>query len=207
MALILYLAVGALYLFYKWMTKNYNFFKDRGIAFAKPIFLFGTNSNMLINKKSLPEVINKRYNDFYDEKLVGLFEMRSPLLMVKDPAIIKQLAVKEFDSFLDHTVVLSEESDPLFGKALFSLRGQKWRDMRATLSPAFTGSKMRLMFDFVTKCAQQSTEHLEQQIKATGNKDYEMREIFSKFTVDVIATCAFGLEVRNIIKINDRRYK
>ena len=198
MAVILYLAAAALYLFYKWVTKNYEFFKERGIAFQKPVFLFGTNMNMLINKKSLPEIIALRYNAFYEEKMVGLFEMRTPLLMVKDPAIIKQLAVKEFDSFLDHQVILSEEADPLFGKALFSLRGQKWRDMRATLSPAFTGSKMRLMFDFVTKCAKQATEHLEQQVKSTETLDFEMRDLFAKFTVDVIATCAFGLEVNQI---------
>ena len=198
MAVILYLAVAALYLFYKWVKKNDDFFKERGIAYKKPVFMFGSNLNMLTKKDSLPETISKWYNEFYDEKIVGLFEMRTPLLMVKDPVILKQLAVKEFDSFLDHTVLISEEADPLFGKALFSLRGEKWRDMRATLSPAFTGSKMRLMFDFVTKCAKQATEHLEQQVKSTETLDFEMRDLFAKFTVDVIATCAFGLEVNQI---------
>lgn len=66
--------------------------------------------------------------------------------------------MKDFDSFLDHKMLLSEDVDPLFGRALFSLTGQKWKgslfnlngitilidicflsDMRATLSPAFTG--------------------------------------------------------------------
>ena len=40
---------------------------------------------------------------------------------------------------MDHRSVISEEADPLFGKNLVSLQGQKWKDMRGTLSPAFTG--------------------------------------------------------------------
>ena len=40
---------------------------------------------------------------------------------------------------MDHRVLITEEVDPLFGKNLVSLSGQKWKDMRATLSPAFTG--------------------------------------------------------------------
>lgn len=34
-----------------------------------------------------------------------------------------------------------------------ALHGEEWRQMRATLSPAFTGSKMRLMLDLVSDCA------------------------------------------------------
>ena len=49
--------------------------------------------------------------------------------MVRDPKIIKQLAVKEFDHFMDHRQLITEEMDPLFGKALFSIRGQKWRGL------------------------------------------------------------------------------
>jgi len=48
---------------------------------------------------------------------------------VRDPKLLKKLAVKDFDSFLDHRMFLSEEVDPLFGKALFSLRGQKWKGL------------------------------------------------------------------------------
>jgi cytochrome P450 family 9 len=55
--------------------------------------------------------------------------------------MIKHLIIKEFDHFSDHRMVISEEADPLFGKNLVALTGQKWKDMRATLSPAFTGTQ------------------------------------------------------------------
>lgn len=56
-----------------------------------------------------------------------MFEFRKPVVFLRDPKIAKLLAVKEFDSFSDHRVIVSEELDPLFGKSLVSLKGQKWR--------------------------------------------------------------------------------
>lgn len=82
-------------------------------------------------------------------------------MLIRDPEIIKQVGVKDFDHFLDHRVKIDEVIEPMFGRNLFSLRGQKWRDMRATLSPAFTGSKMRSMFGLVTECAENLVNHLE----------------------------------------------
>lgn len=74
-----------------------------------------------------------------NSRLSGLFEFRRPVVLIRDPQIIKQLTVKDFDKFMDHRVLITEDIDPLFGKNLVSLTGDKWKDMRATLSPAFTG--------------------------------------------------------------------
>lgn len=99
-------------------------------------------------------------------RVSGLFEFSTPTYFIRDPKLLKKLTVKDFDSFLDHKSFLGEDVDPLFGKALFSLQGQKWKgvwslswsilkidffffsllDMRATLSPAFTGEFF--LFDF-----------------------------------------------------------
>ncbi len=66
--------------------------------------------------------------------------------------------------------------------------------MRPTLSPLFTGNKMRQMFQLVLYVGKQSTETLRKQIEGAG-RVLEMRDFISKFALDVIATCAFGLEV------------
>ena len=75
-------------------------------------------------------------------------------------------------------------------------------DMRATLSPAFTGSKMRMMFEFMSQCGKQTAITMRQQINTgTDGTDnvFEFRELASKFTVDVIASCAFGIEVNSFL--------
>lgn len=89
-----------------------------------------------------------------------MYEFRNPVVFVTDPEIIKQITVKDFDHFVDHRLTIDENVDPIFGRNLVSIKGNKWREMRATLSPAFTGSKMRNMFTMVTDCAEQLVEYL-----------------------------------------------
>jgi hypothetical protein len=66
-------------------------------------------------------------SSIYKLRVSGLFEFNTPTYFVRDPKLIKKLAVKDFDSFSDHKVLLNEDADPLFGRALFSLQGNKWR--------------------------------------------------------------------------------
>lgn len=70
--------------------------------------------------------------------------------------------------------------------------------MRSTLSPAFTGSKMREMFKLVAKVSKQGTMTLKEKIVSDAiSNEVEFKELSSKFTVDNIATCAFGIEVNS----------
>lgn len=117
--------------------------------------------------------------------------MKSPSFVLRSLDLIKKITVKDFDYFMNRRAIISAESDPLLGNALILLTGQKWRDMRATLSPAFTGSKMRNMFSLVTDCVNESIATIKSQLKQDGEM-LDMKEFFSKFTVDTIATCAFG---------------
>lgn len=56
---------------------------------------------------------------------------------------------------------------------------------------------MRQMFEFVSSVGQQVAATLEKQIKAGGESTFEFKDLARKFTVDVIATCAFGIEVNS----------
>lgn len=46
-----------------------------------------------------------------------------PSLAVKDIELIKKIVTKDFEFFTDHNVFIKEEYDPLFGRNLFSLKG------------------------------------------------------------------------------------
>lgn len=124
--------------------------------------------------------------------------MRKPIFLIRDPELIKQMAVKDFDHFLDHRVNLEEDQDPLFGRNLFALKGQRWRDMRSTLSPAFTGSKMRMMFQLVSECCSVTVDFLEKEVQNGKPMLTDLKDLFTRFTNDVIATCAFGIKVDSL---------
>lgn len=86
------------------------------------------------------------------------------------------------------------------GNTLFLMRGDKWRKMRTTLTPAFTSAKMRHMFDLVRDCAITSTDFLlETFFGAVGcEMEMEMQDFYSRVTNDTIASCAFGLKINSL---------
>lgn len=106
--------------------------------------------------------------------------------------MIKQIAIKDFDHFVDHFRLIPEDCDPLWAGNLFALQGQKWREMRATLSPAFTSSKMKQIFQMISKNGEQFVNHFLNENQELI--EVEMKDIFTRFTNDVIANTAFGVE-------------
>ncbi len=130
-------------------------------------------------------------------RLFGSFDSAVRLYIIRDPEVFKRIAIKDFEYFQDHRVFIDDKMDELFGNSLFAMHGDKWRQMRATLSPAFTGSKIRQMFELVLECCDIIVTHLVKQIEKGEPINIEMKEFFSRYTNDVIASCAFGLKINS----------
>lgn len=52
-----------------------------------------------------------------------MYQLTLPTLLIRDPELIKQITVKDFDHFVDHRSFASDDADPLWSKNLFSLKG------------------------------------------------------------------------------------
>lgn len=133
--------------------------------------------------------------------------MRKPVYYVRDVDLIKRLTIKDFEYFEDRSTVVNEDIDQLFGNSMFLMRGEKWRHMRSTLSPAFTGSKMRQMFELVSECASDLVQSLLKQSANSKSINWEMKELFTRYSNDVIASCAFGIKVNSLENVNNEFYQ
>ncbi|XP_055619245.1 probable cytochrome P450 9f2 [Toxorhynchites rutilus septentrionalis] len=205
-------AIGAIILLlYHYVAKQYEYFLTKPVPCIKPTFGFGSTAPLMFRNVDVGAFISKLYYAFPDFKITGFYDLMKPVYLVRDLEVIKKITVKDFDYFTDHTpnISLKNEEDGddgtdgddggrLFANSLFALRGQKWRDMRATLSPAFTGSKMRHMFGLVAECGQSMVEFFTSETKAGRTLEYEMKDVFSRFGNDVIASVAFGIKVDSL---------
>lgn len=54
-----------------------------------------------------------------------MYQLTVPTLIIRDPELIKQVGVKDFDHFVDHRSLISENGDPLWSKNLFALKGDQ----------------------------------------------------------------------------------
>uniref|UniRef100_A0A1A9W7C0 Cytochrome P450 n=1 Tax=Glossina brevipalpis TaxID=37001 RepID=A0A1A9W7C0_9MUSC len=198
-----------LYIFYRWATANNDFFSKRGIPHKKPKILFGNMAGLALRRTSIIDLIVDLYNE-HDGQVYGIFDQRQPLLLIRDPELIKQITVKDFDHFVNHRTVFADDKDKnnLFGASLFLMKDSRWKDMRSTLSPAFTGSKMRQMFQLMNKVANDATDYLRQQQKENPDQGLEidLRNFVTRYSSDIVASTAFGIEVNSFENYNNEFY-
>ncbi|KAK7863034.1 hypothetical protein R5R35_010776 [Gryllus longicercus] len=205
---------GLLLLVYIAGTWNYDYFRKQGIASTQPKWPFlGDNSSAFLGLQSFQDLIRDSYNDGDGHAVYGMFEFTKPTFMIRDPELLKIVAVKEFDFFMNHRTIQSEKADPVFGRNLINLKDQPWRDMRATLSPAFTTSKMKAMFPLISDCADRMAQHLRQEyLKSPEGAQQkplptDMKNLFSRMATDVIATAAFGVSCDSLKQPDNEFYE
>jgi len=83
------------------------------------------------------------------------------------------------------------KDDPLTAH-LINLEDDEWRNLRAKLTPTFTSGKLKSMLPTVIEVANHLITAIDGEIDGTGQ--LEVKEMMSRFTVDVIGSVAFGIE-------------
>ncbi|XP_015117659.1 cytochrome P450 9e2-like [Diachasma alloeum] len=200
------LATIALVLFLCYcFSSGENFFDKNGILYVKPVSFLGNMAPIIFRQASILTVINKIYNLNKDAKYVGVFDFGCPVVLIRDQELAKNITIKYFNHFVNHRSFADPEQEPLFGNNLFSLHDERWRSIRNLLSPAFTSSKMKVMFKLISGCAANYADYFAEQSR---DKPYEVnsKDAFTRYTNDVIGTCAFGIEVDSIRNRNNEFY-
>ena len=93
---------------------------------------------------------------------------------------------------------------------MFSSRGDDWKRLRSIASPTFTSGKMKKMFPSIRECVDNFLEHLESCAK--DGKEIDLKDKHGRFTMDVIAKCAFATQTNahndpnNLFYLNGKKF-
>ncbi|XP_032792176.2 lithocholate 6-beta-hydroxylase-like [Daphnia magna] len=180
--------VSCLYILYKYVTSQFNYFVDQGIPGPKPVPFFGNMWGLW--KKNTAEYdvsLVKKYG-----KIFGYFDGPNPNLWITDLEMIKAIFVKDFDHFVDRRAFKFKSN--IVRKWLTVLEGQEWKDVRSSVTPAFTTGKIKKMSLLINDCVHKLCDSIAAQTEGKINA----KLIFNAFTMDVIARCAFGLKIDNL---------
>lgn len=191
---VLSFVILALLTFYLYLTKDYDYWIKRGVPCNEPEFPFGSTKDIILTRTFAGKGYDNIYKQFPNERYFGIIDFVIPTLVVKDPDLIKLILVKDFNSFSDRLGLTGNPKEYML-KHLLNLVGKEWKDMRSKLTPTFTSGKLKMMFVFMEGCSQVLKEKLDKEIKIS--KVIDAKDVLAKFTLDIIATCAFGLDINS----------
>lgn len=192
MALFVCVAFVAVLLsvFYYWTKKKYSYWSDKGIPGPTPYPIVGNFGSVMFVKDSAQLYVKKVHLKYKGEKFVGMYRGFQPVILVRDPELIKQVLVKDFHIFQDRGISSSSSrlSDNLFGA-----EGETWKILRQKLTPVFTSRKLKDMIPLMLKCVNNFTEYVNSLVDK--NVEHEIRALIAKYTLEVIGSCGFGLDL------------
>ncbi|BFZ16367.1 hypothetical protein BsWGS_19406 [Bradybaena similaris] len=140
--------------------------------------------------------LNQRlvYNQYKDKKVYGVYQLRTPILIVKDLDMVKDIMVKHFNNFVNRRVIFDFEEP--FKENMLMIKDEQWKHVRNTVSPTFSSGRIKRMSHHVERNSQRLVDVLRG--KQERNENVELKSEISKFTLDVIASTAFGLETNTM---------
>ncbi|XP_063534328.1 cytochrome P450 6B5-like [Cydia strobilella] len=177
-------------LLYYYFTRTFSYWKDRNVAGPKPIPFFGNMYKSALRYDTMGGVFKNIYESFPREKVVGMFRMTTPTLIVRDLDILKYILVKDFDNFADRGLEFSKEG---LGQNLAHSDGKTWRGLRSRFSPIFTNSKLKNMLYLLDDRADKFIGYVSEIIATTP--EHDIHGLVQKYTMSTITACAFGLDI------------
>ncbi|VVC90085.1 unnamed protein product [Leptidea sinapis] len=87
---------------YLYLRSVYTKFSASGVKNPPTIPLLGNVLPLLLRRRHFADDIDVYYNQYPEERFFGRYEFLNPLVVVRDLELIKKIAIKDFEYFIDH---------------------------------------------------------------------------------------------------------
>ncbi|XP_019538184.2 probable cytochrome P450 6d4 [Aedes albopictus] len=172
----------------------YSYWDRHGLPNVKPHIPFGNLKTVVNKTESFGFAINQVYWQTKGQ-LVGIYLFFRPAILIRDAHLAQQIMTTDFNHFHDRGIYCNEEGDP-FSANLFALPGKRWRNLRNKLTPLFTGGKLRGMMPTILEVGDKLQKYLEP--VSESQEVVDIRDIVSRFVLEIIASVFFGFEANCI---------
>ena len=193
--LFIYFFVPAVVAAYMFLKKKFSYFENDGIPHIKATSWILGNLGDVGRKYHFTELLRFAYEECKGKDVIGgFYSMFSPTIIITDLDLVKQIMIKDFPMFADRGFYVNEENEPITGH-LLALSGDRWKFLRNKLSPAFTTGKIKLMYHTIADKGENLLKAVE---KSLQSGSVNIKDVATRFTVDIISSTAFGFEANTL---------
>nr|XP_040018847.1 thromboxane-A synthase-like [Gasterosteus aculeatus aculeatus]XP_040018848.1 thromboxane-A synthase-like [Gasterosteus aculeatus aculeatus] len=173
-------------LLYWYSVYPYSVLSRCGIKHPKPVPFLG---NIFMFRQGFFNPINDLIKTH--GRVCGYYLGRRPVVVIADPDMLRQVMVRDFSSFTNR-MTLRFASKPMTD-CLLMLRNERWKRVRSILTPSFSAAKMKEMVPLINTVTDSLMSNLN--VSAESGETFDIHKCFGCFTMDVIASVAFGTQV------------
>lgn len=201
---LLALLITIIYLVYVLANRKFNYWKNKNVPFVKPLPILGNYGRYMLLREYPGKVVQKLCQQFPNLPYFGAFFGTEPVLVVQSPELLKHVFTKDFYYF-NGREISNHVHKECITQNLFFASGDKWKIVRQNLTPLFSSAKMKNMFYLIEKCSHVFEDVLDREISMSNI--IEARELSTRYTMDCICTCAFGIESNTLVAPENNPFK
>nr|XP_012232387.1 PREDICTED: cytochrome P450 6k1-like isoform X4 [Linepithema humile] len=181
---------------YLWMKWKHSYWQRRGIRSLPTHWFFGHFKDAILMRKPPGVILGELYQQGNDEDdVLGIYILFKPFLLVRNSELIKQIMIKDFNVFPNHHFVARSNADKMSGYNLFGIGNPEWKYLRTKMSPVFTSGKLKSLFLLMVESGELMGAHLRSQISNDSKfKSISIKDVFYKYTTNIVASLAFGIQ-------------
>ena len=129
--------------FYFYARQKQTYWQRWGIYSPPAHWFFGHLRDAILLRTTPPAALGKLHKQCEGKPVVGFYALWKPFLLLRDPAIVKHIMIRDFNLFSDRYFAYKRETDIVGSKGLFSIDNPEWKYLRVKLSPAFSTGKRK----------------------------------------------------------------
>ncbi|XP_015745289.2 cytochrome P450 3A29-like [Python bivittatus] len=172
----------------------YNFFKKLGIPGPRPLPFIGTFYGYWNGILEFDLRCFQKYG-----KIWGIFDGRQPLMAILDPAIIKTILVKEFYTNFTNRRDLGVNGE--LDTSLVVVADEQWKRIRSALSPTFTSGRLKEMMPIINHYGESLVKNVQKKVE--NDEEIDMKLIFAAYSLDVVTSTSFSVNIDTLNHPND----
>ncbi|XP_011642831.1 probable cytochrome P450 6a13 [Pogonomyrmex barbatus] len=192
---VVLLSLVVLVILYFYLTRNFKYWQKRGVPCASgAVPGLGHMWDVVRMKINFSEFSNKIYDDNRNHSMVGFYNFMTPSLFVLEPELVKTVLQTNFTNFHENGLKINPDLDPLLANNPFFNYGEKWIIGRKRLTYAFSSMRLKILLESVKQVCEKFENYVDKKLGKTGRAELELKELFARFTSQVVAGAGFGVD-------------